>query len=89
MNFNKCNRCGCFFQTNGSVCPNCAQKDELEILRLKNYIEENENENYNMDDVISYTGISNKNLTRFLAQEQFSNIANNIQNNNNNNITQC
>ena len=84
MNLNKCNRCGCFFQTDGNVCPDCAQKDEMEILRLKNYIEETPNETYNMNDVLSYTGISNKNLNRFLASEQFNGLANNIQNNNNN-----
>ena len=31
MQFNKCSRCGCFFVSNGDVCPNCAPKDNFEM----------------------------------------------------------
>lgn len=86
MNFNKCSRCGCFFVSEGSVCPHCETKDQMEINRLKDYIEENSNTEYSMDHIISSTGISNKNLNRFLAQEQFSNFASQMQNHN---MTQC
>ncbi len=82
MNFNKCSRCGCFFMTNSAVCPNCQEKDALEMHRLENYMQENENDNgsYNFDTIMSSTGISAKNLTRFLNQEQFSDFASHIQN---------
>ena len=82
MNFNKCSRCGCFFMTNSTVCPNCQEKDALEMHRLENYMQENENDNgsYNFDTIMSSTGISAKNLTRFLNQEQFSDFASHIQN---------
>ena len=82
MNFNRCSRCGCFFMSQSSVCPNCIQKDELEINRLKNFMVENPLENCNMDNIISSTGISAKNLNRFLEQKEFSNLANQIKNNN-------
>lgn len=80
MNFNKCSRCGCFFVTEGSICPNCKPKDQMEMNILKDYIEENSGLEYNMDQVISSTGISNKNLNRFLTQKQFSDFANQLQN---------
>ncbi len=81
MNFNKCSRCGCFFLTEGTVCPNCQPKDQLEINRLKDYIAENTDISYNMNHIISSTGISDKNLNRFLADTQFSNFANQIEKN--------
>ena len=81
MNFNKCSRCGCFFLTEGAVCPNCQPKDQLEINRLKDYIAENTDISYNMNHIISSTGISDKNLNRFLADTQFSNFANQIEKN--------
>ena len=81
MNFNKCSRCGCFFMAPSSICPNCTQKDQLEMSRLKSFITENSLENYNMNTIISSTGISAKNLNRFLEQKEFSNLANQIKNN--------
>ncbi len=76
MNFNKCSRCGGFFVSDGNTCPNCLQKDQSEMYRLENFIEENPNTNLNLEDIALSTGISNKNLTRFLANEQFNNFVN-------------
>ena len=73
MNFNKCNRCGCFFVTEGSTCPNCLQKDKADINKLENFI--SENDNFNIDNIIAQTGISEKNLNRFLSQDEFSDLA--------------
>lgn len=77
MNFNKCSRCGCFFLSNNDICPNCEPKDEKEIEVLKNYMEENTD--YQVDHMSYATGISTKNINRFLVQEQFSNFANQVQ----------
>lgn len=41
MNLNKCCRCGCFYATEGDVCPNCQPKDFNEITKLKSYLEIN------------------------------------------------
>ena len=76
MNFNKCSRCGGFFMSDGNTCPNCLQKDQMEMIRLENFIEENPNTTLNMNDIASNAGISVKNLNRFLANEQFSEIVN-------------
>lgn len=83
MNFNKCNRCGCFFMTDSDVCPNCQPKDQHEMNQLKNFLEENTNK-INIDNLSASTGISVKNLNRFLAEEQFSEFAKQIQGNGNN-----
>ena len=64
--------------SDGNTCPNCLQKDQLEMSRLENFIMENSNTNLNLEDIASSTGISDKNLNRFLAQEQFSNFVNKI-----------
>ena len=37
MNFNKCSRCGCFFMSETTVCPNCQPKDQYEMGQLKNF----------------------------------------------------
>lgn len=84
MNFNKCSRCGCFFMSDNSVCPNCQTKDQYEMSQLKNFLEENVNQTYNIDNLSTSTGISVKNLNRFLAQEQFSDFAEQIKQNNKN-----
>lgn len=76
MNFNKCSRCGGFFVYEGDTCPNCLQKDQQEINRLENFIIENSNANFNLEDAALSNGISNKNLNRFLSQEQFSEFVN-------------
>mgnify|MGYP000468401545 CR=1 FL=1 len=76
MNFNKCSRCGGFFVSEGNTCPNCLQKDQQEINRLENFIIENSNANFNLEDAALSNGISNKNLNRFLSQEQFSEFVN-------------
>lgn len=78
MNFNKCNRCGCFFVTEGNTCPNCLQKDKTDISKLENFIMESDNTSLNLDNIVAQTGISEKNLNRFLSQKQFSNLANQI-----------
>ncbi len=68
MEFNKCARCGSFYLSNGNVCPKCSSKEKLEFSTFKNYIEEN-GLNENLDIISTQTGISVKNLNRFLTYE--------------------
>ena len=65
MEFNKCCRCGNFYISNDDVCPKCKTKDNLEFETFKNYIQENGISN-NLDIISSETGISMKNINRFL-----------------------
>lgn len=75
MEFNKCSRCGNFFISNDDVCPKCKTKDTLEFETFKSYIAEN-GINNNLDVLSSETGISVKNINRYLA---YNDSNNNIQ----------
>lgn len=70
MNFNKCGRCGCFFVSDGNVCPSCAPKDSNELSKLNSYFSEN-NSVISMNDLSYATGISVKNLSRFVSEKNF------------------
>lgn len=71
MELNKCKRCGAFFNTTDSVCPNCKTKDISDLSRLKGFLLENDLPS--SMDVLSYeTGISIKNLNRFLDSKDLN-----------------
>ena len=79
MEFNKCSRCGNFYISNDDVCPKCSTKDNLEFKAFKSYIQEN-GLTQNLDTISGETGISVKNLNRFL---NYSDFTNNLKGNNN------
>lgn len=66
MDFNRCSRCGNFYLSEGDVCPKCSAKDNLEFSTFKNYVEEN-GLNDTLGNISGQTGISVKNLNRFLG----------------------
>lgn len=70
MEFNKCSRCGNFYVSEGNVCPKCSTKDTFELSTFKSYIEEN-GFNGSLDSISGQTGISVKNLNRFLGYDGF------------------
>lgn len=72
MEFKRCARCGCFFVTEGEVCNCCAPKDRLDISKVQNYFEENSD--YTVDTIAVNTGVSAKNVTRYLNSQIFSDI---------------
>lgn len=74
MEFKKCERCGCFFLSENNVCGNCGPKDSFEMSKLKNYFE-SENYSNSIDSISVDTGISVKNLNRYLENEEFSNLS--------------
>ena len=81
MDFNRCSRCGNFYLSEGDVCPKCSAKDNLEFSTFKNYVEEN-GLNDTLDNISGQTGISVKNLNRFLGYNGISdNLGNNIEDN--------
>ena len=83
MEFKKCNRCGGFFASTGSICPKCSPKDTLELSTFRNYIEEN---GLSSVDAMSVgTGISAKNLNRFINLEGLNYSNENINNTTGNN----
>ena len=62
----KCSRCGAFYINNGNVCSKCTAKDNFELSQFKNFVEENGLQINNLNQVSTQTGISEKNLNRFL-----------------------
>lgn len=70
MELNRCSRCGSFYVSEGNVCPKCRIKDSAEFSVFKVYVEENGFEN-SLDTISQDTGISIKNLNRFLGYEEF------------------
>lgn len=74
MELNKCKRCGAFFVSDNYICPNCETKDNAEMFKLKTFLEENECPN-SLEALSCNTGISAKNLNRFLEQKDFSTFA--------------
>ena len=70
MDFNKCKRCGCFFITTGDTCPSCTPKDNNEIRKLNNFFLEYEN-SVTINELSSLTGISTKNLSRYITYKDF------------------
>lgn len=79
MEFKKCNRCGSFYVSDGYVCPRCSAKDNREFSTFKNYIAEN-GLGDNLDIVSNETGISLKNINRFLGYPGMDNLDENIGN---------
>ncbi len=71
MEFKKCARCGAFFVTDGDVCQNCMPKDRLDFIKFQDYVEGVSD--ISADTISINTGISVKNVNRFLNQSQGQN----------------
>lgn len=68
MNLNKCERCGCFFASKNSVCPKCESKDKNDINQLKNFLSEADS-SVSVESLSFSTGVSLKNVNRFLQDK--------------------
>ena len=68
MNLNRCERCGSFFASKNSVCPNCQSKDEHEINHLKTFLSEADS-SVTVESLAESTGVSLKNVNRFLQDK--------------------
>ena len=69
MVFKKCDRCGCFFTDTSDTCCNCSKKDAKDIAKLKMYFEEASVSSSSIDSISLDTGITLKNLNRFLKDK--------------------
>ncbi len=65
----RCSRCGAFYTNGGYVCPKCSDKDNFELSTFKTFIEENGVNVNSLNQVSISTGITEKNLNRFLGYE--------------------
>ena len=73
MNFKTCVRCGCFFSSDDSLCPNCKTKDEVDKNSLKNFLANNDIPN-NYESLSYMSGVSLKNINRFMETKEFSSL---------------
>lgn len=71
MELNRCTRCGAFHTNGGDVCSKCSGKDSLELSTFKSYIEQNGFSS--VDTIATETGITQKNVSRFLSYEGIEN----------------
>ena len=78
MEVKRCARCGIFYTNSGYVCPNCTTKDNMELSQFKNFVEENGIEINSLKQISAETGISEKNLNRFLGYEEFKGYKNSL-----------
>lgn len=74
MELKKCDRCGRFFVSSNSVCYNCETKDRQDIYNLNNFINSSPEE-LSIDSLSFNTGISIKNISRFIENNDISNIS--------------
>ena len=86
MKFNKCMRCGCFFTTSDDVCPNCKEKDQVDISSLKSYLANNETP-ATISSLSFNSGVSEKNMNRYFQTKEFSKFKAQINNNTDETIT--
>ncbi len=70
----KCARCGSLYIADTEVCSNCLKKDGADLYKLKGFIETKGTGEITQGELSIATGISNKNLARFLQYEEFQGV---------------
>ena len=76
MEIKRCARCGRFFETVNEVCNGCVAKDNKDMGKLKNFLDGySYSEKALTREELSFgTGITMKNLNRYLTAQEFSGI---------------
>lgn len=72
MELKKCARCGKFFTSEVEVCNECEKKDLADLSKLKGFFEDSYVTGTSKMEISAYTGISSRNLTRYLGYQEFS-----------------
>lgn len=70
MEFKRCIRCGSFFATSDEVCRCCHTKDEQDLYKLNAFMD-NSGSPVTVANLSSETGISEKNINRFIENKSF------------------
>jgi hypothetical protein len=74
MELKRCVRCGKFYATDVEVCNECERKDMADLSKLKLFYSEGYTSGITRGEISASTGISSKNLNRYLGYEEFSGI---------------
>ena len=70
----KCARCGAMYISGTEVCGKCEQKDGADINKLKGFFEKKIGNMWSKIDISQETGITQKNLSRFLDYDEFKGL---------------
>lgn len=74
MELKRCARCGKFYSTDVEVCQECEKKDYADLSKLKVFFADNYVTGVTKSEISAHTGISARNLNRYLGYEEFSGI---------------
>lgn len=74
MELKRCARCGKFYASDVDVCHECVRKDNADLSKLKGFFAEGYSNGITKTQISASTGISAKNLNRYLSYEEFSGI---------------
>lgn len=74
MEIKRCARCGSFFASEIDVCQGCQKKDTADVNKLKGFLLEGVEEGVTRIDVAHSTGITMKNLNRYLNGSEFKGV---------------
>ena len=74
MELKRCVRCGKFYATDVEVCGECERKDVADLSKLKLFFADGYSQGITRGEISASTGISSKNLNRYLGYEEFSGI---------------
>lgn len=74
MELKRCARCGRFYASDVEVCQECEKKDFADLSKLKGFFADNYVSGVTKTEISAHTGISARNLNRYLGYEEFSGI---------------
>lgn len=74
MELKRCARCGRFYTSDVDVCQVCEKKDMADLSKLKGFFADNYVTGISKNEISVFTGISPRNLNRYLGYDEFSGI---------------
>ena len=74
MELKRCARCGRFYASDVEVCQECEKKDLADLSKLKGFFADNYISGISKVEISASTGISARNLNRYLGYEEFEGI---------------
>ena len=74
MELKRCARCGKFYSSDVEVCQECEKKDVADLSKLKGFFADYYVSGVSKNEISAHTGISARNLNRYLGYEEFSGI---------------
>lgn len=74
MELKRCARCGRFYASDVEVCQECEKKDLADLSKLKGFFADSYVSGISKTEISASTGISARNLNRYLGYDEFSGI---------------